>query len=312
VKALFPVLMVLLASCRTARTPPASAVTPRAVTATPLPPGKTLRFEFAPAAGKTFVEESRVSRREAPLGGNGPGHGETVSASLSSRLDAAADGWSVLQRVSAVSITRDGKLWEDPLVRLVTQFPIKISVTAAGDFHALLNPADAAEAVRKTFSNPIERDTLLRYFTPEALESQARREWDQKYAGILGKDLGQGTALYSVETLGMTTGSEVRYVMERTLAGTATSPWGEAVVLSVHCIAKPEEARDPAAVRMLLDRDDVSLEPSSRCEGQQVIARSPFVPVRSWLSFHATPEPKGDAPKVEVSLDRDQAVHTLE
>ena len=280
--------------------------------ATPLPPGKTLRFDFAPAAGKTFVEESRVSRTEAPLAGGGSAHAETVTASLSSRVEPTAEGWNILQKVSAVSITRDGTVWEDPLVHLVTQFPLRISVTAAGDFHALLNPADAAEAVKKTFSNPIERDTLLRYFTPEALESQARREWEQKYAGILGKELGQGTALYSVETLGTAAGGELRYVMERTVAGTAASPWGEAVVLSVRCIAKPEDAKDAAAVRALLDRADASPEPSTRCEGQQVIARSPFVPVRSWLSFHATPEPKGDAPKIEVTMDREQGVHTLE
>jgi hypothetical protein len=309
---LFAALLLALVACRAAPIEPQGQESGRAAKPTPLAAGEHATLAFAPPPNRLLVEQSRVTRAEAPVdGAAGTRHEETITASLECSFEVADGGFTVLQRVSTLTVSRDGKTWEDPLVSLVTRFPMKLALSSAGEFRSLLNPEDAREAVKKTFLNPIERDTLLRYFTPEALETQARNEWNAKYLGTLGTELHQGSALYTAETIGMTTGQEVHYVMERRLVGTAPSPWGEALVFSVRCLAKKEEAQDqPALAKLLQDQPSLTPETTSRCEGQQIIAHAPFVPGRSWLSFRAIPEPKPDTPKLQVSLERDQNLIT--
>jgi hypothetical protein len=278
---------------------------PRKVAAAALPPGVTVQIDFAPPEGKTLAEQWRVARSEGPVG-EATTHSETSNSTLEMRYEHVGDGWTLVQRISSVTISRDGKVWDDPLVQFATKFSVKSKMSAGGEFSALLNPDDARQAVRATFHKEVEQETLLQMFTDEAQESNARRQWKSRFAGLFGRPLKAGTALYTVDAVGLTTGQVVQYVMERTVEGTSPTDYGEALVLAVKCLSKPEDAAERGELeRVLKEAGDVNPEPSARCEGQQIFARSPFIPVKSWLKIRAVPEQKPGSPKLEVAQVQD-------
>jgi hypothetical protein len=298
-------LALLLAStgCKTAGSTASEA--PKKVAAAALAPGATVRIDFAPPQGKTLTEMWRFSRSEGPVG-QATTHSETVHSTLEMRFDRAGDDWTLVQRIPSVVISRDGKVWDDPLVQFATTFSVKVKVSPAGEFTALLNPDDARQAVQATFHKEVEQQLMLQMFSDEAQESNARRQWNSRFAGLFGRTLKAGSALYTVDAVGLTTGQVVQYVMERRVEGTTPTDYGEAVVLSVKCLSKPEEAAERAELeRVLKDAGDVNPEPSAHCEGQQIFARAPFAPVKSWLEVRAAPEQKAGSPKLEVAQVQD-------
>jgi hypothetical protein len=296
-------LLVASAGCKTSGSP--TPEPPAKVVAAKLAPGATVQIDFAPPEAKTLTELWRVSRSEGPVGG-ATTHAETVSSTLEMRYERSGDGWTLMQRIPAVTISRDGKVWDDPLLQFATKFSVKSKMSAGGEFSALLNPDDARQAVRATFHKEVEQETLLQMFTDDAQEGNARRQWNSRFAGLFGRPLKAGTALYTVDAVGLTTGQVVQYVMERTVEGTTSTDYGEALVLAVKCLSKAEEAAERSELeRVLKEAGDVTLEPSARCDGQQIFARAPFVPVRSWLKVHAVPEQKAGSPKLEVAQVQD-------
>jgi len=77
---------------------------------------------------------------------------------------------------------------------------------------------------------------------------------------------------------------EVRYVLERTVKGTELTDQGDALVLGLRCLdAVPEDA--PAELREVVEEaGEGPLTPGVACEGEQVVARGYFVPIRRNLS----------------------------
>jgi len=79
----------------------------------------------------------------------------------------------------------------------------------------------------------------------------------------------------------------VRYVLERTVTGTELTDQGSALVLGLKCLdAVPEDA--PPELREVVEEAGSSaLTPGVTCEGEQVVARGYFVPMRRKLTVHA-------------------------
>jgi hypothetical protein len=137
---------------------------------------------------------------------------------------------------------------------------------------------------------------LLEVLDVERVQERVRREWTAKYGGLYGRNLQLGQKLYALDAVvlpGAEGGRELAYVLERTFSGTQLTDHGEALVFSLRCLGQvaPEA---PAELRALMAAPGVPpLEPSVSCEGEQVLARGTFVPVRSHLAVTVRPAAQG-------------------
>lgn len=292
---LHPLLVVLLlAACKKAPYGGPVAVTP--------PPPQPLRIAFVPPDGKLLHERSITTRTEA-------GVTERVEATMTSRYDhQEGGGWVLTQWVPKLEVTRAGEPVKTPLIELVTRFPVKLELADDGAFVRLANPEDAAAAVESTFSEPQEAAKWASFFSPAAIEQQSHREWDSKYAGLFNRNLEEGEKLYALESV--LAGGEPRYyLVERTLAGRSQSAFGQTAVFNFRCTGNAAEVKDnDIAQRLIALWGNPPLETSVQCEGQQLVAISPFVPTRTWMRLTARPTPDGP----EVTLNREVTAHKLE
>ncbi|MFL5320868.1 MAG: hypothetical protein ACJ790_14495 [Myxococcaceae bacterium] len=272
----------------------------------PAAPGERVQLGFSPPIGKTLTEHSVTDRRDTPYvnGKAGSEVAATVELTLASSWTADGSSFALSQTVKSLKATQGGKAVDDPLAQLITHFPVKVGIASDGTFLKLLNPDDARKAVSESFTNPDEAAEVMTFFTPDAIEDQARIEWEQKYGDLFGKPLDPAKPSYTVDgtAIGET---PVLYVIERSYVGTAKTPYGEAVVLDLKCVQKPEEAKDRAAYEELIAaRGKPALEPTASCEGRQVIARSPFVPVSLRLVVKSKPKDAAGAIVGESVLTR--------
>jgi hypothetical protein len=188
-----------------------------------------------------------------------------------------------------VHVTQDGKPILDKLARTLTRLTLKIRLTSDGVFVKLLNPDDAREALRAQ-QTADEAEALSALLSPDAIEEQARKEWDSKYGGLFNRPLALGASSYSVQSVTLGGTRDVTYLLERTVKGTTQTEFGEALVLTLRCLGAADRATDPEAARLsLLESEGASLEPTVECTGEQVLARRPFLPVRSSLNLSAKP-----------------------
>lgn len=213
----------------------------------------------------------------------------TVELATDSSWSKDGENFVLSQRVASVTAVQDGKTVEDPLAQLITKFPTKFAIAKDGTFVRFLNPDDARKAVLEAFADPEQAAEVLSFFTPEAIEDQARIEWEQKFGGLFGRAIETEKPAYTVDgtALGQV---PVLYVVERTFTGMAKTPYGEAAVFALKCVQKPEDAKDRAAYEKLMtERGNPALEPTASCEGRQVVAREQFVPVALELRLFAKP-----------------------
>lgn len=309
VRVLLACFLVGSASCRsTAR--PKSALEALPVLKAPSEP---LRIDFLPQAGKVLTERSGISRVESFPDGRKVRE-EKVASTLTTRFDSNPEGgWLLTQQATSVEVTRDGQPVKDPLVTLVTLFPLKVALSKDGSFVRLANPGDVEEAVKKAFTSPGQAAAVLQFFTPDAIEKQAREEWADKYGGLFGRNLAVGEVLYSLESFGLSTGAEVTYAVERKVEGEAETGLGRAVVLSVRCLSDPAQATHrPALEKLLEEHGAPRLEPSVKCEGQQAVSPRPFAPVRSWMKLEAQSPGAASAPALQVVFVRQVEALALE
>ncbi len=252
------------------------------------PPPQTVRIEFQPPVGRTLVERSTVTRSERDS--EGTSHHELVEATLHSRFEPNDQGYVLTQEVPAVRVTRDGAAVESPLVQLVTGFPLRIQLARDGAFVRLLNPEDAEAAVRKAFPNPQEAESVLTFFTPAALEAQARREWESRYGELFARNLRAGSAWYGIEALEVG-GEQLPYLVERRVEGTKPTVEGRDLVIRLSCPPSVQGAADPEAARQALEAADLDVQDlrAVECEGEQRVALDPFLPRSTVLEVRSGP-----------------------
>lgn len=262
---------------------------------------------FKPPVGQKLEEKSYTERTDKTQGVNQKSTVELVTESSWSKEEGA---FILSQRVTRVSATQNGKKVDDPLTLLVTKFPTKFQLAADGSFVRFLNPQDARQAVIEAFPDEDQARQVLSFFTPQAIEDQARIEWEQKYGGLFGRAIEAEKPVYVVD--GTSVGDvPVLFVIERTLSGTAQTPYGEAAVFTLRCVQRAEDAKNRAGFETLMaERGNPSLESSVKCEGRQVIAREKFVPVAMELRLWAAPVSNGVAVG-EVELVRQSTAEEL-
>jgi hypothetical protein len=235
-----------------------------------------VRVNFQPPAGEQIVERSMTQRTERR---GQAGVEEVVKATLNSRFDRRERGWTLTQGVTDVEVRHAGKLIDNPLVQLVTRFPIRVRLAEDGAFVQLENPEEIETAIREVFTDPNEAKVMLQYFAPEALEAQVRREWEGKYGGLLGREVAPGFAVYQVDSVTTADGAELFHVVERKVTGVRRRDHGRELVLEISCPLRVQDAARPEEMmRKLEEAGSPPLNASVRCEGEQVVGLEPFVP----------------------------------
>jgi hypothetical protein len=236
---------------------------------------------------------------------------QEVALTTDSRFTSEQGGWRLTQGVTQAGTTRDGVPVETPVDAILLRLSMKVRLATDGTFVDLLNP----EAVEAALHEVVPEDAtgveaLERYFHPEAVEVRARREWEQKYGGLYGRGLEEGQKAWTVSTV--TLGErEVTYLLERTFTGTLLTEHGEAVTFALRCVGLPGEGSAEAGpVRAVLEAaGNPELSPGVQCEGEQVLGRGRFLPVRRSLTLSVPVQDGQWTWKVESAL---QSVQPLE
>ncbi len=255
--------------------------------------GSPVVLEFEPPGSKTLTERSTWTRTESrdEEGDSKGASVQTVQATLLSRYEPIrSGGWMLTQWVSEVVATREGRATDDPWARVVKGFPLKLKLAGDGVFVQLLNPEDGEAAARKA-SSDLAQPEAASLFSASALEERTRREWEAKYGALFHRELLPGSARYSLDAFGTSEGRQIPYLIERRFSGTTRTDFGEGLVFSIRCISQIDKEPDPQRIRNALPQEDLSrLDSSVGCAGQDLLARKPFVPVKSWISVTASPE----------------------
>jgi hypothetical protein len=102
-------------------------------------------------------------------------------------------------------------------------------------------------------------------------------------------------------------------LIERTFSGTTRTDFGEGLVFSIRCISQIDVERDPQMIRNAFPEEDLSrLDSSVACTGQDLLARKPFVPVKSWISVTASPDSADGRRSLRVTFAKQVVALKLE
>ncbi len=264
---------VVLAAC----TKPASSLVPEA--GAPLP----VRLDFRPPVDRAMTERVRTART---VEREGTRQTDEVEMTSVTRFTPAESGWQMAQTVTRARMTRGGAAVETVVDDVLARFALRVRLAADGSFVKVLNADEGLKALRQVVPAGHQAGALEAFFAPEAVEARARSEWAARYGGLLQRNLMVGQHTWAVETFSTGEG-EVRYLVERTVRGTELTDQGDALVLGLRCLdAVPEDA--PAELREVVEEaGGTALTPGVTCEGEQVVARGYFVPIRRNLSVQA-------------------------
>ncbi|HYH95145.1 hypothetical protein [Hyalangium sp.] len=261
---------VVLAGC----TKPASSLVPEA--GAPLP----VRLDFRPPVDRAMTERVQMTRT---VERGGARQSEEAEMTTVTHFTPAESGWQLAQTVARARMTRGGTPVETVVDEVLTRFPLRVRLAADGAFVKVLNADEGLKALRQGVPAGQQTGALEAFFSPEALEVRTRREWEAKYGGLLQRNLMVGQHTWAVEGFSTAEG-EVRYLLQRTVTGTELTDQGDALVLSLKCLdGVPEDA--PSELREVVEEaGGPELTPGVTCEGEQVVARGYFVPMRRTLS----------------------------
>jgi hypothetical protein len=264
---------LLMAAC----TKPPSTLVPEAGTAPPV------RLEFRPPVDRAMTERVQTTRT---VERGGARVAEEAELTTVTRFTPAENGWQLSQTVSRSRMTRGGAAVETVVDDVLARLPLRVRLAADGAFVKVLNADEGLKALRQVVPAGQQVGALEAFLAPEVVEARARREWEARYGGLIQRNLTVGQHTWGVDSFPAGDG-EVVFVVERTVKGTELTDQGDALVLSLRCLETlPEEA--PAELREALEAaGNPQLTPGVSCEGEQVVARGYFVPIRRTLTVRA-------------------------
>lgn len=243
---------------------------------------RPLRLEFRPPEDSLLTETVKSSLQR----GGVPGSQEAVLTTVT-RFTREQGGWLLTQRVTEARYSLNGAPVETLVDDVLTRFVLRVRLAADGAYVGVVEP-EAALAALEAVAPPRQDVSLLEdFFAPDALEARTRGEWEVAYGGIYGRTLAPGQRSYAVGTVPLG-GREVAYLLERTFHGTRTTEQGEAMVFTLRCLEAPGEGASQEVRETLVLAGNPKLTPGVECEGEQLLGRGRFLPVRRGLTLKAT------------------------
>ncbi len=196
------------------------------------------------------------------------------------------DGWLLTQRVTRAGYSQDGTPVDTLVDDVLTRFTLRVRLAADGTYVQVVEPEAALVALKDVAPAGVDVTPLERFFSPETLEASTRNEWQVKYGGLYGRGLELGQRSYAVGTVSLG-GREVTYLLERTVAGTLLTEYGEAWVFSLRCLDAPGDTAPPDVQDTLRLAGNPTLTPGVQCEGEQLLGRGRFLPVKREFTLRA-------------------------
>ncbi len=275
IQRLLPVSLLLMTAVACQARPP--LVPPPA----PPPP---LRLDFRPPEGRVLVESVKTTRTVARGGARVT---EKVVLRPVTRFTKAEGGWLLTQTVPQARLSREGTPVDTRVDDVLERFTLQVRLAADGTFVEVVDAEAALRAVREVVREGPEVAELERFFAPEALVERTRAEWERKYGGLFQRNLQEGQRAWTVERLPVGEGEAVVYVLERMVQGTEPTDYGDALTLALRCLDTVPAGAPEALRAVYAQAGSPALTPGVTCEGEQVVARARFVPVRGSLTVRA-------------------------
>lgn len=240
------------------------------------------RLEFRPPEDTVLTERMTSSLQRS-------GGSETHEAELTTdtRFTREQAGWLLTQRVTRSHYMRDGEPVRTLVDEVLTRFPLRVRLAADGTYVGVEEPEAALAVLKQVAPAGVDTSPLQRFFAPDELEARTRGEWEVKYGGLYGRAMVPGQHIYGVGSVSLG-GREVTYLLERTVTGSLLSDYGEAMLFSLRCLPPPgEDAPEPVREALRLAGNPAPT-PGVECEGEQLLGRGRFLPVRRGLTLRAT------------------------
>ncbi|HEX8824058.1 MAG TPA: hypothetical protein VF794_29330 [Archangium sp.] len=241
-----------------------------------------LRLEFRPPEDSLLTETVKSSMRHSGAPGSQEAELTTVT-----RFTPDQGGWLLTQRVTQARYSRDGAPVETPVDDVLTRFSLRVRLAADGTYVRVVDPEAARVVLQEVSPAGQDVSALERFFAPEALEARTRDEWEVRYGNLYGQGLTPGGRAYVVGSVPLG-GQEVTYVLERTFTGTLLTEYGEALVFTLRCLDAPVEKMTAEVRQMLWQAEAPPLTPGVQCEGEQLVGKGRFLPVRRGFTLRAT------------------------
>jgi hypothetical protein len=249
----------------------------------PLPAAMPLlRPLFLPPDDSLLTETVRGSLRR----GSAPGAQEAEMTTVT-RFSAEQNTWLLTQRVTRSRYLQEGQPVESLVDTVLQRSVLRIRLAADGTYVRLAEPGAVLSALHEVAPKSLDVTPLERFFAPDELEARTRGEWEVKYGGIYGRTLLPGQRVYAVGTLPVG-GREVTYLLERTFTGTLLTEYGEALVFTLRCLAQPGETSPKAVHDTLHLAGDPEVTPGVECDGEQLLGKGRFLPVRRGFTLRAS------------------------
>jgi hypothetical protein len=242
-----------------------------------------LRLDFRPPVGRVLTETGTTTRTVTHAGAQ---VAEEAEVRMETRYTPASGGWLMTQAVTRTSLTRAGTPVNTLADAVLRRFALQVKLAADGAFVDAMEPEAAQQALHEVAPAGADVGALEAFFAPDAVEARARHEWEVKYAGLFRRNLVEGQRTWVVDRFPAGEG-EVTYVLERIVTGTEASVYGDALTLGLRCLDKVSEGAPKELREAWEAAGSPALTPGVTCEGEQVVARALFVPVRRSLTVHA-------------------------
>ncbi|WP_257462610.1 hypothetical protein [Archangium lipolyticum] len=238
------------------------------------------RLEFQPSVDSALTETVKSTVR-----GGASGTRDAEMTTVTS-FTPERDGWLLTQRVTRAGYSQDGTPVDTLVDDVLTRFTLRVRLAADGTYVQVVEPEAALVALKDVAPAGVDVTPLERFFSPETLEASTRNEWQVKYGGLYGRGLELGQRSYAVGTVSLG-GREVTYLLERTVAGTLLTEYGEAWVFSLRCLDAPGDTAPPDVQDTLRLAGNPTLTPGVQCEGEQLLGRGRFLPVKREFTLRA-------------------------
>ncbi|HYO56864.1 hypothetical protein [Archangium sp.] len=240
------------------------------------------RLEFRPPEDSVLTETLKSS-----VGHGGASGAREAELTTVTRFTPERGGWLLTQRVTRARYSREGAPVETLVDDVLTRFSLRVRLAGDGTYVRVVEPEAALAALRAVAPAGQDVTPLEQFFAPEALDARARDEWEVKYGGLHGRALEMGERSYVVGTVPLG-GREVTYLLERTFTGTLLTEYGEAMVFTLRCLDAPGAEASQAVREVLSLAGNPELTTGVQCEGEQLLGKGRFLPVRRGFTLRAT------------------------
>lgn len=175
---------------------------------------ETVTFRFSPPDGITYVESVLLARvLEAQ---DAPRQTELQRGDARVRYDKTANGWTVTGTPISMSIEKDGKPIESPILEALKGAVAIYRLDLQGNLLSVQGYEGLAEKVSKGLS-PEEAQALAKTLDPESILEREKAEWKSRIGDYTGKTFEIGSSWTTEAPLALPSGGEVQLRTHTTL-----------------------------------------------------------------------------------------------